>query len=458
MNDQQVILVTGSGSGFGRLTALTLARQGQRVFASLRDAEGRNAAKSAEIRRAAEGEVLPLSVLDLDVADDASVERAVAMVVAHAGRIDALVNNAGIMYTGVAEGFTVEQARAQMETNYVGPLRLDRAVLPHMRRRGQGLLVHVTSVAGGLAFPFLAQYSASKMAVEALAEGYRYELAGLGIDSVIVEPGPFGTSLLGSQEDPRDAERVAAYGPIAEIPARMLRETEEMNAGPDAQDPQLVADAIAVLIAMPAGTRPLRTIPGTVDWGLRALNEAKERAQRTLLEAWGLTDLLTTASPATAHNRSAGHGAATRPGGGAMRTQPGDREGRHADDERYRTGLETLAAVQGEAAAQGIIRVGAVAPELARYAIEAFGDIYANPALDVKTRELATVAALTALGTAPGQLRGHIEGALNVGATRAEIITIVTQMYAYAGFPAALNGLAMASEVLRDRDDAVRGA
>lgn len=118
-----------------------------------------------------------------------------------------------------------------------------------------------------------------------------------------------------------------------------------------------------------------------------------------------------------------------------------------AENERYQRGLDALEAIGGAASVAGLVNLRTLAPDLSRYTIEAFGDIYANPTLDVKTREIATVAALTALGTARPQLRVHIQNALNVGCTRQEIVEVITQMFAYAGFPAALNGMDVARDV-----------
>ncbi len=122
------------------------------------------------------------------------------------------------------------------------------------------------------------------------------------------------------------------------------------------------------------------------------------------------------------------------------------------NSERYHQGFETLKQVMGQSQAEAILQLQSFAPDLAQYTIEAFGDIYANPVLDLKSRELATVAALTVLGNAQLQLKVHIRGALNVGCTRPEIVAVITQMYAYGGFPAALNGINAAKEVFEERD------
>ncbi len=123
------------------------------------------------------------------------------------------------------------------------------------------------------------------------------------------------------------------------------------------------------------------------------------------------------------------------------------------DQDRYARGLENLRTVDAEAGERVIKSLENIAPDLGRYVIEfAFGDIYARPGLDLKARQIATVAALTALGTATPQLRVHIHGALNVGLTRAQVLEVIIQMAVYAGFPAALNGIFAAKEVFAERD------
>lgn len=300
MDTKKVVLVTGSSSGFGRLTAETLARKGYTAFASMRDVGGRNAEASVELRALAEGEGLALQVVELDVTDDASVERAVAEVIDLAGRIDVVVNNAGLFYVGVTEAFSLEQAKRVFDTNVLGVMRVNRAVLPHMRRQRSGLLVHISAaVVGRLVLPFAGISNAGKFALEALAESYRYELSALGIDSVLVEPGLYPTDLLGKIPGPADEARAQEYGPTAEIPANMLSGFADFLSGPDAPDVQEVADVVATLIATPAGQRPLRTvIAGEEGQNVLRLNEVAEQEQRGVMELFGLDHLMTIPSHA----------------------------------------------------------------------------------------------------------------------------------------------------------------
>ncbi len=296
LSEKKVILITGSSHGIGRYTAEILAREGHTVYATMRGIDRRNAPARTALTKLAETEGLDLRVLELDVTDDASVEAAVAAVVERSGRIDVVVNNAGTMFVGVTEAYTLEKARQQMETNFFGVLRVNRAVLPHMRARGDGLLIHVTSLAGRIVFPFFGIYSASKFALEALAEAFRYELSPFGVDSVIVEPGPFGTNLIASVHPSDDHVRLKEYGDVAQIPVNMLSSFDQFLSSDDAPDAREVAGAVRDLIATPKGERPLRTVVG-IDYGVRALNEAVAPTQQGLLEALEMTALATPASP-----------------------------------------------------------------------------------------------------------------------------------------------------------------
>ncbi len=296
MDAKKVILGTGSSSGFGRLTVESLARQGHQVYASMRDINGRNAEASDQIRELAERENLAINLVELDVTDDVSVDEAVSKVIDRSGRVDVLVNNAGFGYMGPTETFTLDQIQQQFDTNFFGVARMNRAVLPYMRGQGSGLLLHVSSIAGRLTMPFMGIYSASKFAVESLAEAYRYELSSLGIDSVIVEPGAFPTSIFAKIGQPADHSRLAEYGDLAKIPQQMGAGFEEMFSGDTAPDPQEVADAIAKLVATPAGQRPLRTLVGQDAQAATALNQVAEQAQEVLMEMVGLSDLMSMSS------------------------------------------------------------------------------------------------------------------------------------------------------------------
>jgi len=281
---EQTILVTGSTSGFGRLTVETLARQGYRVFAGMRAAAGKNAPAAEELRALAQREQLALHLVEIDVTDDASVEQAIKAIIGATDRLDVVVNNAGVSYSGPLEAFTLEQVQQQFATNVFSVLRVNRAVLPQMRKQGSGLLLQIGSITGRLAFPFLGLYGATKFALEGLTESYRYELAPFGIDAAIIEPGTYPTTISANRQVAAEAERFALYQ--AGIDAFMVRFYAE-NRSAIPPDPQEVANAVAHIIAQPAGERPLRTVVATVvqRQAPQALNDAATQAMHSFLEA-----------------------------------------------------------------------------------------------------------------------------------------------------------------------------
>jgi NAD(P)-dependent dehydrogenase (short-subunit alcohol dehydrogenase family) len=290
-----VVLITGTSSGFGRLTAETLARGGHRVYAGMREIGGRNATPARELTALADEHGLALHVVQLDAGDPLSLDTAVTAVVESVGRLDVLVNNVGTGSWGMAEAYDLEQVQQILDSNFLTSVRANRAVLPQMRKQGSGLLVQVSSGVGRFVMPYMTMYSAAKHAVDALAEGYRYELAELGIDSVIVEPGSFPTvGSLTKLITPDDAERVAGYGEINERGQAPHSHNDRLNRGPEAPDPQLVADAIARLIDTPAGRRPLRTTVGPPPAPQAAqINEVAARVQEQTLTYMGLGAMLT---------------------------------------------------------------------------------------------------------------------------------------------------------------------
>jgi NAD(P)-dependent dehydrogenase (short-subunit alcohol dehydrogenase family) len=279
-----VVLITGSSTGFGRLFTETLARKGHTVFATMRATGGRNAKNASEIRALAEKDGLLIHLLELDVTDDASVQTAVDTAIAKAGRIDVAINNAGYYLSGLAEAVTNEQAQRLMDANFFGSVRVNRAVLPHMRRQRSGVLMHISSAAGRLVAPSMGLYCASKFALEALAESYSYELAAQGIESVIVEPGPYETPVFGNTVKAADEARTNTYGAVKEIPAKL-----DAALSTTAGNAQEVADAVLKIIETPAGEKQLRYFVSLASLGLDEINALSHRVQTNLLEAFGLT-------------------------------------------------------------------------------------------------------------------------------------------------------------------------
>ncbi len=287
------VLMTGSSSGFGFLATEVLCERGHTVFATMREPAGRNAGAADELRARAGEADGDVHVLELDVTDEASVNRAVGRALETAGVLDAAVNNAGIGVGGVAEAFTAEQYAQIFDINVLGVQRVNRAVLPSMRERGAGLLVHVSSIMGRVAIPFAAPYTASKYALEGLAESYRYELKKTGIDVAVIEPGGFQTGFTERLMFPDDGARAESYGEIAEIPNKMWADVRERVRSESAPSATLVADAIADLVEMPAGGRPFRTVvdPIMEGGGSARINATTEETQRELLAGLGIEDL-----------------------------------------------------------------------------------------------------------------------------------------------------------------------
>lgn len=282
------VLVTGSSSGFGNLTVRSLAAAGHTVFASMRNVTKQNAAPAEALRAFGEKAAGSIEVLELDVTDDASVEQAVAAASAQAP-LDVVINNAGAGVAGWAEAFSVEQMRWVFEVNLYGVHRVNRAVLPAMRARGDGLIIAVSSVLGRLPLPFSAPYVASKFALEGYTESLRVEVAPSGVDVVIVQPGGFGTGFMQGMLPAADTARVASYGEMAELQKQVLDGFIAMLSGPDAPDPQDVADAIKALVETPKGERAARTVVDRMMGdGARAINAVCGQVAQGALEGMGL--------------------------------------------------------------------------------------------------------------------------------------------------------------------------
>jgi len=282
---KKYILITGASSGFGRDTAETLAAAGHAVFAGVRDGAERNLAVAESLR--AQG----IEPVALDVTCNASVDAAIASVLAKSGgKLDVVINNAGIASAGVSESFTPEQLREVFEVNVFGIQRVLRATLPTLRQQGDGLIINTGSILGRVTFPFFGLYGASKFAVEALSDSYRYELSQLGIDVVLVQPSAYPTNMYAAMQQPDDAERGAAYGDIGAIPSKMFETFMGMFAAANAPNPHDVALAVVKLIAMPKGQRPDRVVVGQA-FGADAVNAVVAPIQQHVLAGLGLDSL-----------------------------------------------------------------------------------------------------------------------------------------------------------------------
>jgi NAD(P)-dependent dehydrogenase (short-subunit alcohol dehydrogenase family) len=210
------VLITGASDGLGKALALLLAERGYRVFAA-----GRSPQKLAQLDAEARENKLPLESLTLDVCSDDSVQHAVNNVLGKAGGIDVLVNNAGVNYTAAVEDLTMDDWRAQFETNFFGVLRVTRAVLPHMRERRRGRILMMSSLSGLVTAPTQGAYSSSKHALEGLSNALRMELYPFGIDAVLIEPGYIITGI-GKAAAELSKRYLEKNGPYASLYARFF--------------------------------------------------------------------------------------------------------------------------------------------------------------------------------------------------------------------------------------------
>jgi NAD(P)-dependent dehydrogenase (short-subunit alcohol dehydrogenase family) len=288
MTEQKTVLITGASSGFGRLMVKSFGGAGYRVFAGFRDPNGRDAGVVATLASELGGALEPLT---LDVTSDASVQGALASVAQKTKPLHALINNAGVSAMGVAEAFTEALTRALFEVNVLGAQRMNRAAIPLLSPKN-GVIVHISTGLARMPMPCFGPYAASKAALEALAETYRYELSVLGIDSVIVEPGPYPTNLGASAFAADDPARASKYGPLADLPERMMQGLAAWFSGPAAPRAEEVPEAVLKLVETPTGQRPLRTVVGGGADALGELNALSDRLQAQLLSAQGLADLL----------------------------------------------------------------------------------------------------------------------------------------------------------------------
>lgn len=201
MQQKKVAVVTGSSSGIGFETSLLLAGNGFYTYATMR-----NIGKSHKIAEIAERDNLSLEVLQLDVSDDKSVKDAIDIIAEKQGRIDVVVNNAGYGSTGAVEEFSIDEIKAQFETNFFGAVRVIQSVLPLMRTQRNGIIVNISSIGGRIAFPFSPSYASTKFAIEGMSEALQYEVAQFGIRVILIEPGIIKTNFFENIKRARKAE------------------------------------------------------------------------------------------------------------------------------------------------------------------------------------------------------------------------------------------------------------
>ncbi len=267
-----VVLVTGAATGIGNLTAVTLARAGHTVYATMRDPTGRNARHADRLAQLGAYEHIDVRVVELDVSSRDSADRA------------------------------VDTVRTDADVNALGVQRVNRATLPHLRTRGQGTLLYVGSTTSITTPPFLGPYVVSKAAMDYLAVTTAYEVGQLGVETVIVMPGAFthGTEHFPNASRPADTDGIAAaYRSLDPLVARNEEATSSLfTPGTDA-DPQTVADEITRILALPYGRRPFRAVVDFTNSDVEAANQAVYDARADFVRRMGFGQLLDLATPAT---------------------------------------------------------------------------------------------------------------------------------------------------------------
>ena len=239
---RKVAIVTGSSSGIGYATSLMLARKGFYTYASVR-----NINKSASLESIANAERLPLKLIQLDVTDDSSVKDALEKIVLEKGRIDVLVNNAGYGLFGAFEDLSLDEIKAQFETNFFGVIRVTQHVLPIMTpQNGGGIIVNVSSINGLIAVPVISAYVATKFAIEGLSESIAYELEPFGIKVILIEPGAIGSNFMKGSVLPKRA--LDPQSPYSELVQKFSVKTSSQH--DNATQPEEVAKTIFQAISI----------------------------------------------------------------------------------------------------------------------------------------------------------------------------------------------------------------
>lgn len=253
MQDQKVAIVTGSSSGIGFETSLTLARNGFHTYATMRKLEGE---KTKPLTEVAKSENLQLQAIELDVDDDKSVADAINTIVEERERIDVLINNAGYALGGALEDSSMDEIKAQFETNFFGAVRATKAVLPVMRRQGAGKIVNITSMGGRIAIPLSSSYHGSKFALEGLSESIRYELEPFGIKVILIEPGAVGSNFWKNIKIAKSSSD--SKSPYTQFGNKILKAYEQMEQ--NTISPSVVAKTI--LDAVTSNNPQLRYVVG----------------------------------------------------------------------------------------------------------------------------------------------------------------------------------------------------
>ncbi|SEL49378.1 NADP-dependent 3-hydroxy acid dehydrogenase YdfG [Aquimarina amphilecti] len=280
----KTVLITGSSNGFGYLSVLTLARKGFKVWATMRNINGKNKVKKEELESIALKENIAITVAELDVTSDRSTNDLVNKILSEEENgLDVLVNNAGVMYVGITEAYSLKQVQEQFDTNFFGVIRTSKAFLPLLKKSSDGLIINISSLAGRLIFPYFGIYCASKFALEAYSQALKYELKPTGVDVSVIEPGPYPSGLLYSGPEEEDKAILESYGEMANVPKAMLQNFEQFYKSDDSPNPQEIPNAILDVIEKKKGSRPIRQAVG-IDYNTNELNNKTSPIQESLVK------------------------------------------------------------------------------------------------------------------------------------------------------------------------------
>lgn len=282
------IFITGIAGGFGQPTALALLEKGHAVAGSVRRRSGKNAATIATLESAG------AHLVEMDVTDTVSTDRGVDAALTALGGLDVLFNNAGIGSYGIQELMSADEMAQVFDVNVMGVQRVMRAALPTMRAQRHGTVIYTSSLIGRIATPFYGTYSASKWALEAIAECYRMELSGFGIESCIVEPGAMPTAFFDGMVAPDDTDRAAQYGEFAQMPGMSAAGLAQMLEATPEQRPQRIAEAVVALLDMPFAKKPFRTVVDHTGVGpeVERYNGVLHEVTRVVMTNFGIEKML----------------------------------------------------------------------------------------------------------------------------------------------------------------------
>lgn len=287
-NPSRRVLITGTSSGFGHGATQALAARGHTVYATMRGVDGKNRETAQELRAWADKGGHAVHVIELDVTDDASVQAGVTRALELGGGIDTVINNAGIGIFGLHETFSSAQLATALDVNVVGSFRVARAVLPLMREAKAGHLVFVASTLGRMILPFMGPYTATKFAVEGMAESIAFEVGPLGIAVTIIEPGAYGTQFVPKGLQPADFARLEQYGPVKDAMFGFFSAFQEAAAAGQIGDPKEIFETFVNVVETPKGERPLRvTVDVQLGQAVGAINQTCAHMQDTVMTAMG---------------------------------------------------------------------------------------------------------------------------------------------------------------------------